>query len=297
MRNIPHLRALQAFDAAAASSNLSRAAEMLGVTHGAVSRQVKQLEHYLGVSLLHRLPGGVEKTDAGEQLHAATRQAFAALSLGLQSVRRVQDSRSVTITLSASLATKWLVPNLPHFRKRHPGIAVFLDTNDEIIDFSKSQIDAALRYGIPNWGDLHCERLASEELVVVASPSLVARQELPMGPADIARLPMLHDHFNPGWDAWADRVGLDRRHVASQEITFADSAVLIAAAIDGQGVALARRFLVEDDLKAGRLVRLDDTALPQDRELYFVCRKGDQDRAAVRALRNWLFSVRLRGAS
>jgi len=293
MSKVPHLRALQAFDAAATSCNLSKAAEVLGVTHGAVSRQVKQLEQYLGISLLQRLPGGVEKTDAGEQLHAATRQAFAALRIGLQGVRRTQDSRSVTITLSASLATKWLVPNLPAFRKRHAGIAVFLDTNDDVIDFAESQVDAALRYGVPDWGDLYCERLAGEELIVVASPSLVAQLELPMRPADIARLPMLHDHFNPGWSAWADSVGLERDFVASREVTFADSAVLIAAAIDGQGVALARRFLVEDDLTANRLVRLDDTALSQERALYFVCRRGDQDRPAIRALRNWLFSLRL----
>ena len=82
MNEVRHLRALQAFDAAASHSSLSKAAEALGVTHGAVSRQIKQLELYLGVSLLHRRPNGVEKTDAGEQLHTATRQAFSARRAG-----------------------------------------------------------------------------------------------------------------------------------------------------------------------------------------------------------------------
>ncbi len=271
---------------------MSKAAEALGVTHGAVSRQIKQLEQYLGVPLLHRRPNGVEKTDAGERLHMATRQAFSALQFGVRGVKRVRDGRSVTISLSASLATKWLVPRLPAFRAQHPGTAMFLDTNDDVIDFDDSDVDVALRYGVPNWGYLYCERLVDEDLIVVASPLLVAKQTLPMAPTAIARLPLLHDHFNPAWDEWADAVGLDRSQVASADVEFRDSAVLITAAIDGQGVALARRLLVGDDLDAGRIVRLDTTTISPDRALYFVCRIGDQDRAAIRSFRNWLFSLR-----
>ena len=292
MKEVRHLRALQAFDAAATHSSLSKAAETLGVTHGAVSRQIKQLETYLSVHLLHRRPNGVEKTDAGEQLHRATRQAFAALQTGLRSIKRAQDGRSVTISLSASLATKWLVPRLPAFREQHPGIALYLDTNDEVIDFDDSEVDVALRYGVPTWEGLHCELLMKEELIVVASPKLAASEDLPMTPSAISRLPLLHDHFNPGWNIWADAVGLARSHLGSSEIKFGDTAVLIAAAIDGQGVALARRLLVRDDLEAGRIVRLDHTTVALDRALYFVCRAGDQDRVPVRSLRNWLFSLR-----
>ena len=292
MNDVRHLRALQAFDAAGTHSSMSKAAETLGVTHGAVSRQIKQLEQYLGVPLLHRRPNGVAMTDAGERLHLATRQAFAALQIGLRGVKRVRDGRAVTISLSASLATKWLVPRLLAFRSRHPGIALFLDTNDEVIDFDDSDVDVALRYGVPNWGALHCERLMDEDLIVVAAPSLVANETLPMTPAAIARLPLLHDHFNPAWDQWADAVGINRSQVASADVKFGDSAVLITAVIDGQGVALARRLLVGDDLDAGRIVRLDATTVSLDRALYFVCRTGDRDSAAIRSLRHWLFSLR-----
>ncbi len=291
MTEVRHLRALQAFDAAATHSSISRAAETLGVTHGAVSRQIKQLELYLGVALLHRRPNGVEKTDAGERLHRSTRQAFSALQIGMREVKRVRDRHAVTISLSASLATKWLVPKLPAFRAQHPGITLFLDTNDEVIDFDDSEVDVALRYGVPNWGALHRELMVDEDLIVVASPSLVANEKLPMTPAAIARLPLLHDQFNPAWDEWADTVGLDRSRVATADVKFGDSAVLITAAIDGQGVALARRLLVNDDLDAGRIVRLDATTISLDRALYFVCRAGDQDSATIRSLKNWLFSL------
>ena len=292
-KTIRHLRGLQAFDVAATHANLSRAAEELGVTHGAVSRQIKQLEEYLGVSLLYRRPTGVEKTDEGERLHLATRRAFAALRDGLRDVGRWEDRQSITISLSASLATKWLVANLAAFRAAHPGIAVFLDTNDEVVDLYASGIDVALRYGVPDWADLQCELLTREALIVVGAPKLIASGTLPMTPEAVADLPLLHDEFNPAWDRWASACGLDRARVANAVMKFADSAVLIAAAIDGQGVALARRLLVRDDLQAGRLVRLDDTVTSLDRALYFVCRPGDQNKAPIRQFKKWLFSLDL----
>jgi len=293
MKPIRHLRALQAFDAAATTSSLSKAAEMLGVTHGAVSRQIKQLEQYLGLSLFYRRPYGVEKTNAGNLLHSATRQAFSALDVGLQNVTSVKDHRSVTISLSVSLAIKWLVPRLPEFRQKFPGIAVYLETNDDIIDLDNSEVDIALRFGEPDWGDLHYDFLTAEELIVVASPTMVAGETLPMAPESIADLPLLQDEFTPAWDKWADLVGLDTSRVASDKIKFMNSAVLIAAIIDGQGVAFARRLLLADDLKAGRLTRLDDSVIPLASSLYFVCRNQDQGRESIRLFKDWLFSIHL----
>lgn len=292
MTEVRHLRALQAFDVAATQGSLSKAAETLGVTHGAVSRQIKQLEHYVGAPLLLRHPSGVQKTEMGEQLHAATRQAFSALEIGLRSVRRSRQDRSVTVSLSASLAIKWLVPKLPEFRTANPGVGLFLDTNDDIIEFDRSEVDVALRYGVGGWSDLYCERLREEELIVVAAPTLVAGKELPLRPSAIAELPLLQDEFNPAWDEWAEAAGLKPSDLTSEGLKFKDSAVLIAAAIDGQGVALARRILMEDDLRSKRLMRLDSISIPLDRALYFVCRPGEQDRPAIRAFRNWLVSLR-----
>ena len=288
-----HLRGLQAFDVAASCSNLSKAAAELGVTHGAVSRQIKQLEEYLGVSLLQRRPNGVEKTEQGERLHQATQQAFAALHDGIRDVSRVDDNQSITISLSASLATKWLVPRLTAFRALHPGLSVFLDTNDEVVDLNASQIDVALRYGTPDWGDLHCELLTREELIVVAAPKLLAGRATPLSAQAISEIPLLNDEFDPAWDRWAKGNGLDPNLVAAPAVRFADSAVLISAAIDGQGAALARRLLVEDDLEAGRLVRLDNSVTTLNRALYFVCRPRDRDRIPIRRLRTWLLSLGL----
>ncbi|WP_422041317.1 LysR substrate-binding domain-containing protein [Roseibium sp.] len=289
MSNIRHLRALQAFDAAASRRNLSRAAADLGVTHGAVSRQIKQLEQYLGVTLLRRLPGGVELTEAGTRLHLATQDAFAALEQGIGATRRTRTPRSLTISLSSSLAIRWLVPKLPRFRDRHPGISVYLDTNDQLVDFRESDVDVALRYGGDPPDGLYCERLQSEQLVAVAAPSFVPVG--PVAPASIAGLPLLHDRFHPFWDRWAAEAGLHDPDIQSRSSTFPDSAVLIAAAIDGQGAILVRRILVADDLEAGRLIRLGDAEIQLEKALYFVCRQGDQRSPPVSTLRAWLTEI------
>ena len=286
MTNVRHLRALQAFDAVATRANLSRAADDLGVTHGAVSRQIKQLEQYLDVALLRRLPGGVELTEAGARLHLATQEAFAALEQGIGATRRTQKRRSVTISLSSSLAIKWLVPKLQDFREKHPDLSVYLDTDDQLVDFVDSDIDVALRFGANEWKNLYCERLMSERLIVVAAPSLL--QGKAIDPEDISNLPLLHDQFHPYWDRWAKAAGLREPSIQAKSSAHPDSAVLVAAAIDGQGTILVRQILVADDVKAGRLICLSDIGIEQEEGLYFVCRHGDQRSPSISALRSWL---------
>ncbi|KIC38121.1 transcriptional regulator [Ruegeria sp. ANG-R] len=289
-KNLRHLRALQAFDETATQSSLTKAADVLHVTHGAISRQIKLLELHLGVALFHRRPNGVELTKAGERLHQSTRGAFSTLQLGVSEVRRLHHRQSLTVSLSTSLALKWLVPLLNSFQQEHPGIALLLDTNDAFADFDTSEVDVALRFGKPGWDGLYHEQVRQEELVVVAAPSFVERIRLPMHAEDVASLPLLHDAFNVGWESWAAQVGLSADRINSQSIKYVDSAVLLEAAIDGQGVALARHLLAERDLKLGRLVRLDESRVPLDRGLYFVCRPGDQEQVTVRIFKKWLMS-------
>lgn len=286
-----HLRALQAFDETATHSSLSKAADVLNVTHGAISRQIKQLELHLGVTLFHRRPNGVEPTKAGERLHQSTRQAFSVLQLGVLDVKRLHHRQSITVSLSTSLALKWLVPLLPSFNQQNPGIALLLDTNDTFADFDTSDVDVALRFGEPVWEGLYHEKISAEELVVVAAPALVGDAHLPMSAKEISKLPLLHDAFNVGWENWAQQVGLDPGQVASQNTKYVDSAVLLEAAIDRQGVALTRHLLAARDLELGRLVRLDQSCVPLNRGLHFVCRHGDQDRVTVRVFKKWLLSI------
>ncbi|WP_306114391.1 MULTISPECIES: LysR substrate-binding domain-containing protein [unclassified Roseovarius] len=291
IENLRHLRALQAFDETATQSSLTKAADVLKVTHGAISRQIKLLELHLGVSLFNRRPNGVELTKAGARLHQSTRAAFSELKSGVSDVKRLHHRQSIIVSLSTSLALKWLVPSLSSFQQKHPGIALLLDTNDAFADFEASEVDVALRFGKPGWEGLYHERLRQEELIVVASPSLIGERNLPMRAEDILGLPLLHDAFNVGWDSWVEQAGLSPDRINSQKIRYVDSAVLLEAAIDGQGVALARHLLAERDLNLGRLIRLDDSRVPLDRGLYFVCRPGDKERITVRIFKKWLMSI------
>ncbi len=292
MSQIRHLRALQAFDTAATFQNLSRAGDALSVTQGAVSRQIKQLEGYLGVTLFRRTSNGVIKTETGERLHIVTRQVFGVLERGLGEIRQPPNKRSLTISLAPALAIKWLVPRLSMFRSQHPRLDIFLDTSDNIVDFTDSDVDAALRFTKPQSDDLFRELIVAEALIVVASPRLVEGIPRPMLAKDICRLPILNDDFDPQWPQWAEAAGQQLTgNCLKPDIRFKDSAVMISAAIDGQGVALARKLLVADDLAAGRLVQLDESEISLERSLSFVCRQRDKDHPNLCKLRNWLHTL------
>ncbi|WP_420348452.1 transcriptional regulator GcvA [Pelagibius sp.] len=285
---LPSLRAIQAFDAVARHGSFSRAADELAVTHGAVSRQIRALEQQLCTPLFHRTPKGAALTGNGEVLFQASRAAFAALRGGVADLARRNADRSVTLSLTTSLALKWLVPRLPAFRRRHPEIAVLLDTNDAPVDLFEQSVDCALRFGTGGWAGLHETRLTDEELVPVAAPGLVGDATLPLSPRDLIAFPLVHDDYNPGWDQWLEKAGAMPQAGALPGDRYIDSGVLIAAALDGQAVALVRRLLAADDLAAGRLIQVSDVTLPLERSLFFVCRAGDRNRPVVVALRDWL---------
>lgn len=288
---VSHLRGLQAFDAAATHSNFSKAADYLGVTHSAVSRQVKQLEQHIGMTLFNRLSGGVEKTDAGERLHLATQKAFSILEFGLSEVSRSRNNSSLRISLPSSLAVKWLVPKIGFFRAKYPGISIYLDTDDHIIDFDNSRADIALRYSRKEEDSLFQKLILKEVSYVVASPKLVQAYKLPMEPEEIVKLPLLRDVYNSGWQRWSKQVGLEQNAIPKRALELKDSAALISSALSGQGVALARSILLEEDLNSGRLVRLDKQEVPLDNALYFVCRSGNEDNHTIRAFLEWITSL------
>ncbi|NIC37839.1 LysR family transcriptional regulator [Halomonas desiderata] len=292
MERIRHLRAMEVFDKVAEHSSFSKAADVLNITHGAVSRQIKLLEESLNTSLFYRGSKGVELTVAGEHLYESTRHAFSVLRNGVYEVNRRNNSKSLKVSLPNAVALKWLVPQLSSFRALYPDVALLLETDDKVTDFGMSEVDLALRFGTPNWSGLYFEKIADEELIAVASPRLVENVKRPMSPEEIIRFPLLRDAYNQGWEKWADLAGINPARLRVHSIQYFESAVLLEAAIDQQGVALARRILVERDIEAGRLLHLDEISVALNRGLYFVCRFGDQNRPVVNAFKEWLLANR-----
>jgi len=289
------LTALRAFEAAARHTSYSRAAEELGLTHGAVSHHIKGLEALLGVTLFQRKGGRMIPTEHGQRLAVHAVEGFDNLARGVDEVKaRSPRSRTVTISVLAAFAAKWLIPRLSHFHERHPDISISLRSSHMLADFSQDGIDLALRYGPGQWSGLTAELLAEEELFPVCSPRLRSEHSLST-PQDLLKVPLLRDQRLP-WALWFRAAGLSDAAEPDHGAAYSDAALLLQAAATDHGVALARSLLANDDLAAGRIERLFDIGVPASFSYYVVFPSGRNLRAPAEAFRAWLMEQAARGA-
>jgi LysR family transcriptional regulator, glycine cleavage system transcriptional activator len=293
MRRLTHLNALRAFEAAARHLSFAKAADELSVTPAAISQQVATLEGTLQVPLFKRLPRGVVLTEAAQAMLPELRDGFDLLAAGLSRARERIARRHLVVSLTPSVAAKWLMPRLERFTTRHPQIDVRLDTTTRLVDFAREEVDLALRYGAGKWPGLAVERLLQEEVFPVCSPKLVRGAKALRTPADLRHHTLIHDASMPAragfpqWRVWLHAAGAG--HVdASRGLQLDASMLAVQAAIDGQGVALGRSVLVSDDLSSGRLVRPFALAVPLRFGYYVVHPRKPAARDAVDAFKAWL---------
>jgi LysR family glycine cleavage system transcriptional activator len=287
MRNLPPLNALKAFDAAARHASFSKAAVELHVTHGAVSRQVRQLEEFLGNELFHRMPRGLQLTARGREFAFGVQGAFEQIRETVAAVRVTQERQVVTVSTLASLAARWLVPRLHRFQKAHPETEIRLSTSPQLANFDRDGIDLAIRYGRGQWTGVTAVRLFTPVEFPVCAPSLLKGAHPLRTPADLKHVPLLHDTTHRHWQQWLELAGateVDWR----EGLVVEDMNVLIQAAIEGQGVALASEPLAQAELVAGRLVRPFDLELPVQLAFYAVYPRHRGQDAAVQAVAEWL---------
>ena len=263
--HIPPMQALRAFEAAARRQSLSRAAEALSLTHGAISHQIKALEAALNVRLIERAGRGIRLTEEGERLAARLRGALAEIEDALREASQRSNPRQLRVSVTPSFAARWLLPRLGRFIAQHKDIDVDVRSNMALIDFRRDDADVAIRYGLGNWPDVKAELLMSDTFFPVCSPRLAAR---PTRPQDLARFTLLRSD-DESWKPWFDAVGLDWPEPSRGPI-FNDSSLMLQAAAEGQGIALARSTLVGNDLRNGLLVRLFDIDVPGPRKFYLV---------------------------
>ncbi len=239
------------------------AAAELGVTHGAVSKQIAVLESWLGVPLFER--GGARLLPTP----AAARYAFA-LSAALDAVERgteamqATDSESpdlVRVSTTGSVAALWLIPRLASFRAQHPGIEVWVSESRELVPLGQpGGPELAIRLGRGPWPGARAEPLMDDAVVAVCAPSVAARLR---APEDLAQVTLLHDEDpRVSWPAWLEVAGLGHPRWASRGPRLADGALVLQAARAGQGVALSRRRLAAGQLRTGALVQPFPTRLP-----------------------------------
>ena len=288
-RRLPSLNALKAFEATARQESFTKAAHELCVTQGAVSQQVKGLEAELGVRLFRRERQRLVITDAGRSYLEVVRDAFDRLAMGTERLLQRQKSGTLTITTSPNFAAKWLVHRLRRFSEAHPGIDLRISASIQHIDFAREDIDLALRHGDGQWPGMHVTRLCTEELFPVCSPKLLKGRGALRSPRDIKHHTLLHTNSTDDWANWLERAdvdGVDFKH----GIVFNQASMAIDAAVDGQGVALARTALAAWDLHAGRLVRPFELALDVPYAYWFVCPTMNADLPKVATFRAWLLA-------
>jgi LysR family glycine cleavage system transcriptional activator len=288
--DLPPLTALRAFEATARHMSFTKAATELHVTQTAVSHQIKQLEEHLGGPLFRRLPRRLALTPSGQAWAHDLRDIFARLYETNRRLRaRTYAERPVVaVSVIPSFAARWLVPRLGSFLALHAGIDVRISATGDLVDFAVEPVDVGIRYGTGPYPGLVSTKLADDALVVVCSPALRARRRL-AGISDLKRHVLLHDDDPAGWSRWLDinRVkGVD----AARGTMLDDSSMLVAAAVEGQGVALARRSLAVDDLAAGRLVLPFPQVrpMPTGRAYFAVGPRASFARPHVAAFRDWL---------
>ena len=284
---LPSLNALRAFEAAARHLSFTRAAEELHVTQAAVSHQIKSLEEDLGIPVFRRLNRALVLTGAGRTLFPAIGEALAIMTSAVDNLHHQDQAGELTVTTMDSFAATWLVPKLGRFRKSSPDIDVRITTSDESVDFSRVNVDMAIRYGAGNWPGLSVERLMTEEVFPVCAPSLLQAGPPLTSPADLKNHTLLHDDLRVDWRMWLMATG-EKGIDSSKGPGYQHSNLVILAAEQGDGVALARSVLVQGALDSGRLVRPFDIALPGEFAYYMVCPKANLKRPKVKAFRKWL---------
>ncbi|MGH7080241.1 MAG: transcriptional regulator GcvA [Acetobacteraceae bacterium] len=295
-RKLPPLKTLPDFEAAARHLSFSKAADELNVTHGAVSRQVKSLEDYLGVRLFRRLNRALRLTDEGQAYARAVREILDSLADATRRLPTPKEASRLTVSTTYSFTGGWLVPRLGRFRALHPEIDVRLQANDRAVDFARDNVDLAIRYGRGSYPGLSAERLMGDDYAPVGSPALLKGKHSLKKPADLRHHVLLHDEGTEvDWRMWLMAAGVEGVD-ASRGPIFSHSTMVIQAAIRGEGVALGRQVLIEDELVGGRLVRLFDLRLKAEMAYYVVCPLASLEQPKVRAFRDWLLAEVGRGA-
>ncbi len=288
-RRLPSLNALKAFEVAARHESFTRAAGELNVTQGAVSHQVKALEEELGLRLFLRERQRLVITDAGRIYLETVRDAFDRIAAGTEKLLQRQNSGVLTVSTSPNFAAKWMVHRLSRFAEANPGIDLRIGATAQHVDFARDDVDVAIRHGDGSWPGLHVTRLCAEELFPVCSPALLKGRNALRNPADLARHTLLHIDEPQDWAKWLDAAGI-RNVEASRGPVFSQRSMAIDAAIDGQGVALARTALCAGDLLAGRLARPFDFALQVPYAYWILCPKASAELPKIAAFRAWLLA-------
>lgn len=276
------LNTLRAFEAAARHLSFTRAGLELSVTQAAVSHQVKALEDRLGVPLFRRTPRGLVLTDEGQALAPTVSESFERLAHVLGQFDSGRLKEVLTVSVVGAFAVGWLMSRLADFQARYPFIDLRLLTNNNRVDLVGESLDYAIRFGDGAWHGVEAERVMAAPFSPLCAPRTAERLN---APADLARLPLYRSYRPQDWPAWLQAAGVPQ--ITARGFVFDSSWVMVQAAMQGDGVALAPPAMFRPELADGRLVQPFETEV--DVGAYWLTRlKSRAPTSAMTAFRDWL---------
>lgn len=282
------LTALRAFETAARTGSVRRAADALHVTPSAVSHQLRALEDTLGVALFRRANRRLTLTEAGQVLLPGLTDGFDRLSDAVAALSAFQRRGVLTVSMLSTFAVRWFIPRLTRFQKLHTDIEVRVSTTMRTVDFAREGIDAAIRYGHGDWPGVRSDRLIDDDIVPVCAPELADGDPPLSTPKDLGQHTLLTSDARPeDWEIWLGGIGLGALKPA-RRIAFDATHFAIDAALGGAGVAIAARELVADDLRQGRLITPFEQEHRHTAGYYLVCPTDRADEPTMTTLRHWL---------
>ena len=287
MSHLPSIQTLRAFEAAGRLKSYSKAAEELGLTHGAVSHRIRELEQRLGKTLFNRVGNSMVLTDAGAQLMARVRQGLSLLEQAF-APPKAEASKApskLQITSVPSIAGTWLLARLSEFRELHPNIDVSVRVAEGLATFKNDGNDVGIRLGTGGWPGLNAVKLFEEVLSPACTPDYRDRMQLAK-PEDLQRATLLRNPWTP-WTRWFKAADLDWPEPSSGP-SFDDATLLLRAAMQGTGVALARHWLAIEEVRAGRLVYPFEHVIWDDFSYWLVWPEKRGENPAVPLFRDFI---------
>jgi LysR family glycine cleavage system transcriptional activator len=283
------LNTLNAFRAVAQLQNLRAAADQLHLTHSAVSQQIRGLETQLGFALFERRGRRVVLNAAGQALLRSVQAALSLLDDGVQAAAAAAggEAQRLRVTVLPSFANRWLMPRIGRWREQHPALPLEIDASVRLIDLQREGFHAAVRQGSGPWPGLQSERLFEQPPIIVVGSAAAARRLLGAQPEAFAREPLLGE--NDLWEAWFLAAGV--RTAVRVVAMFNDAGLMLQAAEQNLGLALARELLAADALCEGRLVRLSPIAIrhAEAQPYHLVYPPALRDWPPLASFRAWLY--------
>lgn len=289
VKPLPPLNAVRAFEAASRHLNLSRAADELGVTQGAISKQVIALEDFIGVQLFHREPGGLRLTNEGGSLKEAIEPAFTTLSEAFARYsRRAPRSNIIRISTTASFASQFLVPRLNMFRDHFPGVDLEFLTTIRLVDLNREEYDIAVRYGGGQYDGVISTPMSEAALLAVCTPDVLAKGGNTLASLIASARRIQCSAYNE-WRDWAEVEKFDLAS-APPSMVIEEFQVALMAVLAHQGLGLLPEILVRDRIRKGELVTFSQGRVKTDYNFHIVHAPNAHRRPLVPEVIAWLKS-------